>query len=309
AGVNLAQLGETRKETMTVDEMTFCMVPGGEFRMGESGETQVNDSLDKDFWISRYPLTQAQFQEFVEDGGYKREEYWKEATDAGYWQDGKIKGRYDSQRRVGPYQFNSPFSFSNHPVVGVCWYEALAFTRWLNGKWQGQGMIPNTMNVVLPSEAEWEKAARGGLKIPERYVISSVNGFGSAAQPSTRPNPEPERTWPWEESGADKNRANYSDTGIGATSAVGCFPGGVSPYGCEEMSGNVWEWTRSVYGEYPYVPGDGREDLEASKEKSRVLRGGSFGNAYRNVRCANRCRNFPVSRSHDVGFRVLLSPF
>ncbi|MCP4988339.1 MAG: SUMF1/EgtB/PvdO family nonheme iron enzyme, partial [Colwellia sp.] len=80
---------------------------------------------------------------------------------------------------------------------------------------------------------------------------------------------------------------------------------------------NVWEWTRSIWGKdfstpeykYPYKPDDGREDLEAAKEKSRVLRGGSFDDTHGDVRCAGRNRSYPGYRSRSVGFRVLLSPF
>ncbi len=137
----------------------------------------------------------------------------------------------------------------------------------------------------MPSEAEWEKAARGAEG--SRY--------------------------PWGEK-ADPERANYDETRIGEPSPVGCFPGGASPYGCEEMSGNVWEWTRSLWGKawnkpigYPYDPLDGREDPTSSGP--RVLRGGAYLYDSTYVRCAIRFRNDPSDRFRLIGFRVVLLPF
>jgi formylglycine-generating enzyme required for sulfatase activity len=133
--------------------------------------------------------------------------------------------------------------------------------------------------ITLPSEPEWEGVARGC---------------------------DDDRRYPWGVE-PDPNRANYHDTGIGATSAVGCFPGGASPYGVEDLSGNVWEWTRSLYKDYLYDPRDGREDLEAGG--GRVMRGGSFDDDTWDVRCASRGWNPPDYRGGYYGFRVVVSPF
>ncbi len=104
----------------------------------------------------------------------------------------------------------------------------------------------------------------------------------------------------------DPNRANYDETGIGTTSAVGCFPGGASPCGVEELSGNVWEWSRSLYRGYPYVLEDGREDLEA--DGRRVVRGGSFHLNESFVRCTYRDGHFPDGRWFNFGFRLAVVP-
>ncbi|MBI3942321.1 MAG: SUMF1/EgtB/PvdO family nonheme iron enzyme, partial [Chloroflexi bacterium] len=111
--------------------------------------------------------------------------------------------------------------------------------------------------------------------------------------------------------------ANYDETGIRDTSAVGCFPGGASPYGVEEMSGNVWEWTRSLWGKnldkpdfkYPYDPRDGREDLQAPDDVRRVARGGAYFSYGRYVRCASRNHDYPNFRFFDIGVRVAVSPY
>jgi formylglycine-generating enzyme required for sulfatase activity len=183
---------------------------------------------------------------------------------------------------------------ANHPVVYVSWFEALAYCNWLTqklGEWPGtpdtlarvlraKGTGDKPWRVTLASEAEWEKAARG------------TDG----------------RIYPWE-GPADPNKANYDDTGIGGTSTVGCFPGGASPYEVEELSGNVWEWTRSLYGAYPYQPGKDRENLKAGKDQERVVRGGSFGFTDRSVRAACRYWDRPDSRVTLIGFRVVVSSF
>ncbi|HRI56393.1 MAG TPA: SUMF1/EgtB/PvdO family nonheme iron enzyme, partial [Anaerolineae bacterium] len=299
AGNVLARLGDPRREVLDPLHIEFLDVPAGSFRMGNDDKSKVwlgtespqhTYNLAYDYWISRYPITNAQFGAFVQAEGYKKPAYWQEAKAHGYWRPGEVRRRFVKGSEVveewasAPADYGEPFSLSNHPVVGVNWWEALAFTRWLEEQLRAAGKLPSGWQVRLPSEAEWEKAARG------------ADG----------------RDFPWLGK-IDPDRVNYGASGIGSTSAVGCFLGGASPYGVEEMSGNVWEWTRSVYDEYPY-PVEGkalqqREKLAADPSYSRVLRGGSFGSYVENLlRCAARYYYFPYLGDADLGFRVCASP-
>jgi len=284
AGNSLARLGDPREAVTTLDRMEFCLVPAGMFWMGseeyadERPVHQVN--IPYDYWIARYPVTVAQFRAFVESSGHN------------------------------PRDMDSLAGVANHPVVNVTWYEALAFTRWLTERWQKAGRLPQGWAVRLPSEAEWEKAARGGVEIPAEPIILQVPLGGD--RPRLQNNANPKRGYPWGDE-PDPDRANYDDTGIGSTSPAGCFPGGESPYGALDLSGNVWEWTRSLWGQawlkpdfgYPYNPGDGREDLESPQ--LRVVRGGAFYNLQGIVRCAFR-NWFDPDLLRLIGFRLVVSP-
>ena len=314
AGRALAKLDDPREAVTKIDKMEFCFVPTGPFWMGEGDDEHLNEYLDYHYWIARYPVTGAQFLAFVKAGGYREQRYWTEAQDVKVWDISRqqVKGRTDEEFRGRPYHFGEPFNLPNHPVVGVTWYEALAFTHWLTE--QLRGIIPEGHEVRLPSEAEWEKGARGGVHVPPEPIISNVDLQPS--NPLLTENPEPKRLYPWHGGEPDPNRANYYDAHIGSTSAVGCFPGGTSPYGVLDMSGNVWEWTRSLWGKdwekpdfkYPHNQKDGREDSKAGTDVLRVLRGGSFDYSGKNLRCANRYRYDPDDRFRIIGFRVVVSP-
>jgi formylglycine-generating enzyme required for sulfatase activity len=263
----LARIGDPRfrgKEEwhLPADErLGFVKIPAGTFSMGDRKEKHHVELPE--YFIGRFPVTVDQFRAFVDDSGHRL---------------------FDDKCLAGA---------GNHPVAYVNWFDALAYCDWLTGRLRGWADAPEGLvallrkprgkawRVALPSEAEWERAARGAVG----------------------------RTFPWGEEPAGPERANYDKTGIGGTSAVGCFASGRSPCGCLDMAGNVWEWTRSLDKKYPYDSADGREDLKDKKGK-RVLRGGAFDLVELALRCAFRSgNNGPDDAYGYYGFRVVLAPF
>jgi formylglycine-generating enzyme required for sulfatase activity len=197
---------------------------------------------------------------------------------------------YKRYRGDAGQAWDMPAGKADHPVVNVSWHDAQAYCRWLGEK--------TGLEVRLPSEAEWEKAASWEPASPQSFPLAGGMPAGQRGR---------KRIYPWGDE-FDKEKCNTHESGIGTTTRVGTYSaaGGDSPYGCADMAGNVWEWTRSVYKEYPYDSGDGREDLEASG--SRVLRGGSFYYDTRFTRCSYRGRHDAHDRYWDYGFRVVVSP-
>jgi formylglycine-generating enzyme required for sulfatase activity len=232
-------------------EPEMVLIPAGDFLMG-SDPTKDKDAEEieqpqhtlylPDYHLAKTPLTNAQYAAFVQATGHEQPEHWK---------GGK-----------------PPSGKEDHPVVWVSWHDAVAYYRWLSEV--------TGRPYRLPSEAEWEKGARG------------TDG----------------RLWPWGNEW-DAKRCNTIESGKGDTTPVGAYPQGASPYGLLDMAGNVWEWTRSVVKSYPYDPDDGREDLEA--EGARVLRGGSWSNIQFYARCVERDWYYPDDSLDTFGFR-LVSP-
>ena len=187
----------------------------------------------------------------------------------------------------------------NHPVVGVSWYEALAFCRWLTERWRGR--LPKGGEIKLPSEPEWELAARGGLRVPAPACVKRFSqGLQVPPNLATAANAYPKAVYPWGDRFSPE-RSNTRETGIGATSAVGAFVDGLSPVGAEELSGNVWEWTRGFFGE--------REGLAPGRDKYPVSRGGEWHDLGGGARCSVRVMIEPDFRWPNVGFRVVAPPF
>lgn len=168
-----------------------------------------------------------------------------------------------------------------HPVVDVSWEDARNFCVWLNSsepeamQLRGAG-TPDLAggHFCLPTEAEWEQAARGS------------DG----------------RLFPWGDEFVVEY-ANTRESGYGGSTAVGSFPGGASPYGILDMAGNIWEWTSSLERPYPYQADDGRE--EARSQGRRILRGGCYANPQGFARCACRFRLAPALRNEFIGFRLV----
>jgi formylglycine-generating enzyme required for sulfatase activity/V8-like Glu-specific endopeptidase len=239
------------------------------------------------FWIARYPVTVAQFGDFMADHAYDESGWW---TRTGWaWR----LGEYDSQveeknlkawlarrprdLRGAPMWWDEQRRYRNRPVMGVSWFEAMAYCRWLDARLHGAASwIPAGYDVQLPTEAQWEKAARAGDA----------------------------RRYPWGDEDWDQTRANIEGI-VGRASPVGMYPKGVTlSTELHDMSGNVWEWTRSQYEPYPYRD-DERNDPDA--EGPRVVRGGSWLNSQRYARCAYRVWDDPDYFNDNVGFREALS--
>ncbi|MBM3262671.1 MAG: SUMF1/EgtB/PvdO family nonheme iron enzyme [candidate division Zixibacteria bacterium] len=230
-------------------DLEWIDIPSGVFLMG-SGASEANEALFHEetpqhdvylpaFCISRVPVTNAQYRVFVEITGYPA---------PGHWTGGAV----------------SP-GMEHHPVVYVDWQDAAAHCVWAGGR--------------LPTEAEWEKAARG------------TDG----------------RRFPWGDTPPDPRHAQFGQTRCLATTPVDAHSVGASEYGALDMAGNVWEWCASLYFPYPYPSGDGREEPDAHGQ--RVLRGGSFASPdARYLRCAARSRSHPARRRDHIGFRVARTP-
>jgi formylglycine-generating enzyme required for sulfatase activity len=197
------------------------------------------------FEIARHPVTNAQYAAFLQATGQAAPAHW------------------NGER--------CPPELADHPLVQVNWHEAQAFAAWLR-KQIGQA-------YRLPSEAEWERAARG----------------------------DDLRLWPWGDVW-DPSLANWNPAEKGSTSPVGRYsPDGDSPFGCADMAGNVWEWCSSQYRKYPFRADDGREKLRGRKQ--RVIRGGSWSVEHPGyLRCAARVKADPRDHFEAVGFRLARTP-
>ena len=275
AGNILAQLGDDLRPGVGTNadglpDILWCEAPAGTFLMGSNDyddEKPPHTVHVSTFQISQYPVTNAQYRAFIVDGGYSERTYW---TNEGW--------KWKEQEQISePDWAGGAFDLVNHPVVRVSWYEATAFCKWLTLRLREQGELSKEQTIRLPTEAEWEKAARG----------------------------EDGRTYPWGNDEISPEVANYSDTGLGVTSTVGCFPRGKSPYHCEEMAGNVWEWCVDWYESNYYAQSPKENPTGPESGSRRVLRGGAWYYGAGGCRSAYRLDGHPGSRLLFAGFRVV----
>jgi formylglycine-generating enzyme required for sulfatase activity len=235
--------------------LELVRVPAGEFLMGSDPAKDKGARDDEqpqhsvyvpEFTIAKYKVTNLQYAAFVR--AMKHES-------PGDWEGGKI-----------------PAGEENHPVANVSWHDAVAFCEWLSRE--------TSRPFRLPTEAEWEKAARG------------TDG----------------RLYPWGNEPPTPELCNFDESDIGYTTPVGRYsPQGDSPYGCADMAGNVCEWTQSLYRGYPYDPADGREELEISEfiEDIRALRGSWWEDSQIGVRCSFRFSGESDDSEELIGFRCV----
>jgi formylglycine-generating enzyme required for sulfatase activity len=264
AGGLLGRLGDLRPGICELPP-AMVRIEGGSFALGDDGEGGQQMLLA--FEIARYPVTNAQYALFIADDGYiPNQPWWDRAGRAWLERD---------RRREPPFWNHEHFGIAqpNYPVVTVTWYEAMAFTRWLS---QHPIHNPKGYTYILPSEAEWEYAARG----IER------------------------RLYPWGEEQPDGERANFNGT-YGGTTTVGCFPAGVTPEGVQDLAGNMWEWTRSVYAAYPYDGNHGCENMDDPIRKQFTIRGGGWRAESMHLRAFLRFHYAPGLHDNDVGFRLV----
>ncbi len=259
-------------------------IPGGIHMLGTSPKAPY--FMDNEKWgqgyevkpfsISRAPVTNAEFREFVEADGYQREEFW---TKAGWqWRNYVNAEKPVYWRKVDGDWFVKTYNQlkllpENQPVVHVCWYEAQAWCKWASRR--------------LPWEGEWEVAAS---RIPQ--INSDYLGG-------------PKNRYPWGNKPAKAEHANL-DGRFGGPVDVAAFPQGDSAYGCRQMLGNVWEWTQSVFSPFEGFVPDPYEDYSRPwfDGKHAVLRGGSWATRDRII--WNTFRNFYTCDRRDViaGFRT-----
>ncbi|WP_420121021.1 ergothioneine biosynthesis protein EgtB [Nakamurella sp.] len=252
------------------------LVPAGSFTMGTSAhpwaldnERPAHEVPVEAYWLDTVPVSNADYQDFIADGGYADRRWWDPAGWRHVQQVGlaaplfwRREGRDWLRRRFGRTEVVPP----DEPVMHVCWYEADAYARWAGKR--------------LPTETEWEKAARHDPASGES------------------------RQYPWGNDEATAERANLGQDHLGPA-PVGAYPAGASPLGIRQLIGDVWEWTSSDFTGYPgFAAWPYREYSEVFfGPEYKVLRGGSF--AADRVACRGTFRNwdYPIRRQIFAGFR------
>ena len=243
------------------DGAEMVLIPAGEFQMGSNAgdddEKPVHSVYVDAFYMDKYEVTNAQFKKFVDTNRQ--------------WQKAHIEGRFHDGDYLRDWNGNNyPSGEGNHPVIWVSWYGAMAYAKWAGKR--------------LPTEAEWERAARGGL-VGKTYPHGNM---------------------------ITRQDANYGQN-VGDTTAVGSYA--ANGYGLYDMAGNVWEWCLDAYNGDFYSVSPRNNPLSGANsvawlvnnftnvKSSRVLRGGSWFNTEQNVRVANRNYDTPASTYNYFGFR------
>jgi ergothioneine biosynthesis protein EgtB len=263
-GLGLAAMprADSAEKSQTHVDAALIHVPAGAFAMGD----QTLDALDNEspayevwvdeFWIDRYPVTCADYERFIASGGYQNAEWW---TEEGW--------RWLQTHPVAkPLYWSDSPEWANHPVCGVSWYEADAYARFVGKR--------------LPTEAEWEKAARW------------------------QPDHDSSAIYPWGDALPTSQHCNH-DHWIGHTTPVDAYPKGRSAVGCDDMLGNVWEWTADWFRGYPqFTPYPYVGYSQAYFDDChKVLRGGSWATRPWGLRCTFRNWYHPDVRQIFAGFR------
>ena len=233
--------------------LEYVEIPPGKFQMGcvdgddaclNQEKPRHNVAITNPFWLSRTEVTVGAYERFIEDGGYKEEQYWQAGTAGG---------------TGDPLDWMSQRSQPDEPVVGISWYEAFAYCAWAGGR--------------LPTEAEWEYAARGGQE---------------------------GRRYPW------GNQATETDASFSSErQPVASFR--QNDWGLYDVSGNVWEWTQDWYREDYYQNSPNSDPRGPRKGELRVTRGGSWKSGTASVlRLSGRYGRQPEERTEGIGFRCVV---
>ncbi|MCF8366469.1 MAG: formylglycine-generating enzyme family protein [Bacteroidales bacterium] len=270
---------EVRARTTDQAGIEMMFVKGGTFTMGCTSEQSDCDGNEKpthqvtlsDFYIGKYEVTVAQFKNFIDETSYSTDAdkdggsyFW---TGSGWTKKSGVNWKSDATGTTRPQ------SEYNHPVIHVSWNDAIEYCKWLNRK--------TGKNYRLPTEAEWEYAARDGVQ---------TNGHSSLYAGS---NNIDEVAW-------------YDGNSGSKTHPVGKKK--PNELGLYDMTGNVWEWCSDWYGSDYYKNSSRNNPQGPSSGSYRVLRGGSwYGNA-RRCRVANRYNHHPDIRNINYGFRLVLAP-
>ncbi|GIK40941.1 MAG: hypothetical protein BroJett011_47740 [Chloroflexota bacterium] len=249
-------------------EPEMILIPAGEFLMGsdpnvdkyaQKNEQPQHTLFLPDYYMAKMPVTNAHYAAFVRATGHRAPNLGADWTNK-------------------PYNWHNqmpPAGKENHPVVLVTWHDVVTYCRWLAEK--------TGKPYRLPTEAEWEKGARGS----DGRIYTWGNHW-------------------------DVKRCHSAESGKGDTTPVDAYPTGASPYGLLDMAGNAWEWCSTIWQDkaYPFQVQD--EWTKAYLDRTdvlRVIRGGAFFLNVPNVRCAAREDDGPRYRYHVVGFRMVVSPF